>query len=231
MDISKLIDTTILRPDTSPQDIDKLCKEAREYGFFGVCVPPYYVPRARKLLQGSQIKVIGSAGFPLGYSPTRAKLTEVRKLLEAGAQEIDMVINIAALKAGDWEQVLREMKAVVRQSRKARFKMIIEACYLTQEEKIRACELVIKSGSHFVKTSTGFGPSGATVEDVRLLASVAQGKIGVKAAGGIRDLKTLKAMIEAGATRIGTSSAAAIMKEIKGTPSPAPPIEGGENIS
>jgi len=215
MEIAKVIDSTILRPDTSPQDIDKLCKEAREYGFFGVCVPPYYVPRARKLLQGSQIKVIGPAGFPLGYSPTRAKLTEVRKLLEAGAQEIDMVINIAALKAGDWEQVLREMKGAVRQSRKACFKMIIEACYLTQEEKIRACELVIKSGAHFVKTSTGFGPSGATVEDVKLLASVAQGKIGVKAAGGIRDLKTLKAMIEAGATRIGTSSAAAIMKEIK----------------
>jgi len=213
MEIAKVIDSTILRPDTSPPDIDRLCQEAREYGFFGVCVPPYYVPRARKALQGSQVKVVGVAGFPLGYSPIRAKLAEVRKLLEAGAQEIDMVVNIAALKAGDWEQVLREMKGAVRQSRKARFKMIIETCYLTQDEKVRACELVLKSGAHFVKTSTGFGPSGATVEDVKLLASVTQGKIGIKAAGGIRDLKTLQAMIEAGASRIGTSNAAAIMKE------------------
>ncbi len=213
MEIAKVIDSTILRPDTSPSDIDRLCQEAREYGFFGLCVPPYYIPRARKALQGSQVKVISVAGFPLGFGPSRAKLTEVRKLLEAGVQEIDMVINIAALKSGDDTQVLREMTWAVRQSRKARFKMIIETCYLTQEEKVRACELVLKSGAHFVKTSTGLGPSGATVEDVRLLASVAHGKIGVKAAGGIRDLRTLLAMIEAGASRIGTSSAAAIMKE------------------
>lgn len=220
MDIAKLIDSTLLRPNATPADIESLCREALDHGFAGACVPPYYVPLARRTLKGSPVKVISVAGFPLGYGPLRAKITEVRKVLEAGAQEVDAVMNVAALKAGDDDCVLRELKWIVRQSRRAVFKVIIETCYLSEEEKVRACGLVVKSGAHFVKTSTGFGPSGATVKDVKLLASVAAGKIGIKAAGGIRDLKTLQAMVEAGASRIGTSRAGAIMKEIKNSSSP-----------
>ncbi len=214
MEIAKIIDSTLLRPDARPGDIERLCREAREYGFAGVCIPPYYISAAKKALEGSPVRVISVAGFPLGTGLPRAKITEVRKSLEAGAREIDMVINLAAVKAGDWEGAQAEMKWCVRQSRTATFKMILETCYLTREEKVRACECALSAGAHFVKTSTGFGPSGATVEDVALLASVAGGRMGVKASGGIGTLAALRSMVAAGATRIGTSHAGSIMKEL-----------------
>lgn len=213
MDIARYIDHTNLKPYASREDIIKLCEEAKEYNFYAVCVNPYRVKLAKQQLEGSDIKVATVIGFPLGATPTEVKVFEARKALEDGADELDMVINIGALKDGDYEYVKNDIAEVVKvaHERGAEVKVIIETCYLTEEEKIKACELAKEAGADFVKTSTGFGTGGATVEDVRLMREIVGPSMGVKAAGGIRTREQALTMIEAGATRIGTSSGVEIV--------------------
>ena len=213
-DISRYIDHTNLRAYATEDDIIRLCDEAKEYGFYAVCVNPYRVRLAKERLKGTDVKVASVIGFPLGATPTEVKVFEAKKALEDGADELDMVINIGALKDGDYEYVRKDIEEVVKVAREkgAIVKVIIETCYLTDEEKVKACELAKEAGAHFVKTSTGFGTGGATVEDVRLMRKVVGPEMGVKAAGGIRTYEQAVAMIEAGATRIGTSSGVKIVE-------------------
>lgn len=210
--IAQYIDHTNLRPMATEHDIELLCEEARQYHFAAVCVNPYRVCLAAELLKGSGVKVVSVIGFPLGATLPEIKALEAKTALKKGAEEIDMVINIGALKDGDDDLVLRDIKAVVDASAGATVKVILECCYLTDEEKIRACHLSTEAGANFVKTSTGFGSGGATIEDVRLLRANVPLNIGIKAAGGIRDFETAYALIQAGATRIGTSSGPKIVK-------------------
>jgi deoxyribose-phosphate aldolase len=219
LDIAQLIDHTILRPDTTRADIEQLCREARENKFYSVCVNPTWVSLARDLLQGTQVKVCCVVGFPLGAQPPETKAMEARAAIRAGAKEIDMVINVGALKSGDDELVLRDIRAVVEACRdgSAKCKVILETSLLTNEEKVRACELAVKARADFVKTSTGFSSGGATVEDVALMARIVRDKgLGVKASGGVRNLADLLKLVAAGATRIGTSSGVKILKEARG---------------
>ncbi len=213
-DISRYIDHTNLRAYATEDDIIRLCDEAKEYGFYAVCVNPYRVRLAKERLKGTDVKVASVIGFPLGATPTEVKVFEAKKALEDGADELDMVINIGALKDGNYEYVRKDIEEVVKVAREngAIVKVIIETCYLTDEEKVKACELAKEAGAHFVKTSTGFGTGGATVEDVRLMRKVVGPEMGVKAAGGIRTYEQAVAMIEAGATRIGTSSGVKIVE-------------------
>ncbi len=213
-DIARYIDHTNLRAYATEDDIIRLCDEAKEYGFYAVCVNPYRVRLAKERLEGTDVKVASVIGFPLGATPTEVKVFEAKKALEDGADELDMVINIGALKDGDYEYVRKDIEEVVKVAREkgAIVKVIIETCYLTDEEKVKACELAKEAGAHFVKTSTGFGTGGATVEDVRLMRQVVGPEMGVKAAGGIRTYEQAVAMIEAGATRIGTSSGVKIVE-------------------
>ncbi len=204
------IEHTNLKPTATPKDIEKLCDEAKENGFYGVCVNPSYVKLAKEKLKGTNVKVVTVCGFPLGATSTEAKAFEAKKAVEDGAEEIDMVINIGLLKAGEYEKVYEDIKAVV-DSAKVPVKVIIETCYLTDEEKVAACVISKLAGAKFVKTSTGFGTAGATVEDVHLMRWVVGEELGVKAAGGIRDLSKAKDMIRAGADRIGTSSGVVIV--------------------
>ncbi|ASJ13456.1 deoxyribose-phosphate aldolase [Thermococcus thioreducens] len=214
LDMAKYIDHTNLKPYATADDIVKLCEEAKEYGFYAVCVNPYRVKLAKELLKGSEVKVATVIGFPLGATPTEVKVFEAKRALEDGADELDMVINIGALKDKDYEYVKRDIEEVVRvaHERGAVVKVILETCYLTEEEKVKACELAKEAGADFVKTSTGFGTGGATVEDVKLMREVVGQEMGVKAAGGIRTYEQALAMIEAGATRIGTSSGVKIVE-------------------
>ncbi|NJE01951.1 deoxyribose-phosphate aldolase [Thermococcus sp. JdF3] len=219
IDIAGYIDHTNLKPYATADDIRKLCDEAVEYGFYAVCVNPYRVKLAREYLRekGADVKVASVIGFPLGATPTEVKVFEAERALDDGADELDMVINIGALKDGDYEYVRKDIAEVVRvaHERGAKVKVIIETCYLTEEEKVKACELAKEAGADFVKTSTGFGTGGATVEDVRLMRKVVGSEMGVKAAGGIRTYEQAVAMVEAGATRIGTSSG---IKIVEGAP-------------
>ncbi len=212
VDIAKYIDHTNLKPMATERDIELLCEEALQYRFAAVCVNPYRVRLAAQLLKGSDVKVASVIGFPLGATLPGVKALEAKSVLEEGAEEIDMVINIGALKDGDDDLVLKDVKAVVDASSGAIVKVILECCYLTDEEKVRACRLSTEAGAKFVKTSTGFGSGGATLEDVKLLRSNVPSSVGVKAAGGIRDFETAYALIQAGATRIGTSSGPKIVK-------------------
>lgn len=216
MDLNRLIDHTLLKPEATYQEIEKLCREAEEYNFAAVCVNPVHVRLAAKLLRACEktgVKVCTVIGFPLGAGVPLTKAVEVREAIANGATEVDMVINIGALKSGDYELVFRDIKAVVDAAAgQALTKVIIEACLLTDEEKIKACLLAKEAGAGFVKTSTGFSKGGATVEDVALLRKVAGQAMGVKAAGGIRDRRTAEAMVKAGANRLGTSAGVAIMK-------------------
>ncbi|WP_461867127.1 deoxyribose-phosphate aldolase [Thermococcus sp.] len=216
IEIAKFIDHTNLKAYATKEDIIKLCDEAKKYGFYAVCVNPYRVKLAKDYLseKGSNIKVATVIGFPLGATPTEVKVAEAKKALDDGADELDMVINIGALKDGDYDYVRKDIEEVVKvaHEKEAKVKVIIETCYLTEVEKIKACELAKEAGADFVKTSTGFGTGGATVEDVRLMRKVVGEEMGVKAAGGIRTYEQALAMIEAGATRIGTSSGVKIMK-------------------
>jgi deoxyribose-phosphate aldolase len=219
LNIAQLIDHTILRPDTTRADIEQLCREARQYKFYSVCVNPAWVSLARQLLEGSGVKVCAVVGFPLGAQPPEIKAMEARRCIREGAKEIDMVINVGALKSGDDELVLRDIRSVVEACRdgSAKCKVILETSLLTNEEKARACELAVKARADFVKTSTGFSTGGATVEDVSLMARIVRDKgLGVKASGGIRSLSDLLKMVAAGATRIGTSSGVKILKEATG---------------
>ncbi|WP_048151721.1 deoxyribose-phosphate aldolase [Palaeococcus ferrophilus] len=213
MDIARYIDHTNLKPYASREDIIRLCEEAREYNFYAVCVNPYRVKLAKQQLEGSDVKVASVIGFPLGATPTEVKVFEAKRALDDGADELDMVINIGALKDKDYEYVKKDIAEVVKvaHERGALVKVIIETCYLSEDEKVKACELAKEAGADFVKTSTGFGTGGATIEDVRLMRKTVGPDMGVKAAGGIRTYEQAKAMIEAGATRIGTSSGVKIV--------------------
>ncbi|MEW5950540.1 MAG: deoxyribose-phosphate aldolase [Elusimicrobiota bacterium] len=206
-----MIDHTLLKANATQEEIGKLCQEARQYSFASVCVNPAYVSLAARLLRGSTVKVCTVIGFPLGSTTPTVKAIEARDAIAAGADEIDMVINIGALKSGNDALVLEDIKAVREATRGKILKVIIETAYLTKDEKIRACKMSKQAGADFVKTSTGFGPHGATAEDVKLMRETVGPDMGVKASGGIRDTKTAEEMVKAGATRLGTSASVAIV--------------------
>jgi deoxyribose-phosphate aldolase len=209
--LARYIDHTLLKPDAQSADIEKLCREAVEHGFYSVCVNGSRVELAVSLVEKSEVKVAAVVGFPLGAMDPDVKRYETEVAIDHGAAEIDVVLNIAKLKEGDDRYVLRELRDVVEAADERPVKVIIEACLLTKEEKIRACGLVVESGARFIKTSTGFSSGGATLDDVKLLREHVGEKFGVKASGGIRDTATALAMIEAGATRLGTSAGIAIL--------------------
>ncbi len=213
--LAKMIDHTLIKPTATRNDIEKLCKEAERYGFGCICVNSMYVSLAKQLLKGTDVKVCSTAGFPFGASLPEVKAFEARRAVENGAREIDMVINIGALKSGDYETVKKDIETVVNVKRSHSdlvIKVIIETGYLTTQEKVMACRLAKEAGADFVKTSTGL-VGGATVEDVKLMRETVGKDMGVKAAGGIRTFKEALAMIEAGANRIGTSTGVAIIEE------------------
>ncbi len=216
--LAAYIDHTLLRPEATRAEIEKLCREAVDYRFAAVCINPYWVRLAAQLVRGSSVAVASVAGFPLGATTPDTKAYEARRAIFDGAGEIDMVINIGAIKSGDDAQVLRDIEAVVEACHEegAICKVIIEAALLTTDEKVKACLLAKQAGADFVKTSTGFGPGGATPEDVALMRRVVGSELGVKAAGGIRSLEAARAMIEAGASRIGASAGVKILKEATG---------------
>ena len=211
-DIAILIDYTALRPDTKGIQIEKLCREALEYSFYSICINPYFIPLAKEFLINSKIKICSVVGFPLGTTLTKVKAYEANELARAGADEIDMVINISALKDKDYKKVKADIQTVVESISGLVCKVILETVLLTAQEKEIACKIAGEAGAHFVKTSTGFGKGGATVEDVQLMRKIVGDKMGVKAAGGIRDYETTLKMVEAGATRIGASKGIEIVK-------------------
>jgi len=216
-EVARLIDHTLLRPEATRYDIEVLCREALDFKFLNVCVNPTWVALAARLLDSSGVGVCAVVGFPLGATTSDVKVCEARRTIANGAREIDMVINIGALKSGDRGGVQRDIEAVAAACREGRAlcKAIIEAALLTGDEKAAACMLAQAAGADFVKTSTGFGPGGATAADVALMRQVVGPDMGIKAAGGIRDLAARKAMIAAGATRIGTSAGVMIVQESK----------------
>ncbi|CAJ1003246.1 MULTISPECIES: deoxyribose-phosphate aldolase [Bacillales] len=211
MNLNKYIDHTLLKPETTAAMIDKLCAEAKEHDFASVCVNPTWVKRCAELLKGTDVKVCTVIGFPLGASTPAVKAAETRDAIANGAAEVDMVLNIGALKSGDLELVKADVKAVKEAAGSVLVKVILETGLLTDEEKVTACKLCVEAGADYVKTSTGFGHGGATVEDIALMRKTVGPNIGVKASGGVRDRATALAMIEAGASRIGTSSGVAIV--------------------
>jgi len=216
--VAGMIDHTLLKPDASRQEIEKLCRKAAEFHFATVCVNPAWVKLAAQLLRGSGVGVCSVVGFPLGATTADVKHYETRRAIFDGASEIDMVINIGALKSGDLPAVERDIAAVVQPCREAGVtsKVILEVVLLTDEEKIAACTLSKAVGADFVKTSTGFASGGATAHDVALMRRVVGAEMGVKAAGGVRDYEGLKAMVAAGATRVGASAGVKIVQESKG---------------
>lgn len=214
-DLARMIDHTLLKPEASEEQIAKLCAEARANGFATVCINPTWVPLAARLLQGSPVKVCTVVGFPLGATMPEVKAFETERAIAEGATEIDMVQNIGALKSRDFRRVSEDVAAVVRvaHARQASVKVIIEAALLTDEEKVESCAIAQAAGADYVKTSTGFGPGGATAADVALMRHVVGPSIGVKAAGGIKSAKDAQAMIAAGATRLGASAGIKIVHE------------------
>lgn len=210
--LASYIDHTLLRADAVSRDIETLCTEARENGFFCVCVHGSWVSHAYRLLSGTGVAVVSVVGFPLGASSTEAKCFETGYAFDNGAREIDVVLNIGRLKQGDNGYIEHELKEIVRAAEEYPVKVILETCLLSREEKIRACRLAEENGARFVKTSTGFSSGGATLDDVKLLRENTSPAVSVKASGGIRDTATALAMIEAGADRIGTSSGVAIVQ-------------------
>jgi deoxyribose-phosphate aldolase len=206
MNYSKFIDHTLLKANATQEELLKLCDEAVVFSFASVCVNPFWVPLCKEALKDSNVKVCTVIGFPLGATSTESKALETQISLSQGAQEFDMVINIGALKDKQDEVVLNDIKAVVKAAQGNIVKVIIETCLLTEEEKIRACELCVLAKAHFVKTSTGFSTAGATIEDVQLMKKAIKGHCKIKAAGGVKSTDDLRKMIEAGADRIGTSS-------------------------
>ena len=216
--VARMIDHTLLKPDAARNEIETLCREAAEYGFASVCVNPTWVAACARQLQGSGVKVCSVVGFPLGATTADTRHFETRRAIFDGAREIDMVINVGALKSGDLRLVERDIEAVTVPCREAGAlsKVIIEAALLTDDEKVTACTLAKAAAADFVKTSTGFGPGGATAADVALMRRVVGEAMGVKAAGGVRDLDGLKTMVAAGATRIGASAGVRIVQESRG---------------
>ena len=212
--IASMIDHTLLKPEATKEMIEKLCNEAKKYGFAAVCVNPYYVKMSKKFLEGSKVKVATVIGFPLGANTKEVKAFETKNAIENGADEVDMVINIGAMKNRDYDVVKKDIEAVVEAAKgRAIVKVIIETCLLTDEEKIKACELSKEAGADFVKTSTGFSTGGATVNDVKLMKETIGDSLKIKASGAIRDYETAKAMIEAGASRIGASASIKIVEK------------------
>ena len=212
MGLNKYIDHTILKATASGTDVQKLCEEAIEHEFYSVCVNGCYVADAKHLLQGTDVKIAAVVGFPLGAMTTAAKVFEAKEAVENGASEIDMVINVAKLKDGEFKYVENEIRQIKEAIGDNVLKVIIETCYLTDEEKVKACELSLAAKADFVKTSTGFGTDGATYEDVKLMKSVVGDNAKVKASGGVRDKETAQKYINLGAERLGTSSGIDIVK-------------------
>jgi deoxyribose-phosphate aldolase len=232
--VATMIDHTLLKPDATRQQIEELCREAAQFKFATVCVNPTWVAVCARLLAGTGVGVCSVVGFPLGATTADVKGYETRRVIFDGAREVDMVINVGALKSGDFRLVERDIEAVTVPARECGVlsKVIIEAALLTDDEKITACTLAKAAGADFVKTSTGFGPGGATAADVALMRRVVGAEMGVKAAGGVRDLEGVKAMIAAGATRVGASAGVKIVKEAQGEKSttaarPAQPSSPG----
>ena len=204
--IASMIDHTLLKPEATPAQVEKLCADAAEYHFASVCVNPVYIPLAARLLDGTGVKVCCVVGFPLGAIAPEQKAAEAASCAAMGAEELDMVIHVGAAKAGDWALVQRDIAGVVKAAAGRTVKVIIETCLLTDEEKVKACEAAKAAGADFVKTSTGFSTGGATTHDIALMRKTVGPEMGVKASGGIRDYATAMAMIEAGANRIGASA-------------------------
>ena len=211
MNYNKLIDHTLLKQDATPEQIMMLCEEAKRFDFMSVCVNPAYVPLAAACLKGSDVKVCTVIGFPLGMNLTRTKIDEAKLAISEGAEEIDMVINVGMLKAGHSDYVKEEIKLLKEVAGKRVLKVIIETCLLSDDEKVLACVLAKEAGADFVKTSTGFSTGGATVHDVALMRKTVGPEMGVKASGGVKTHEDLLAMVEAGATRIGTSNGTKII--------------------
>ena len=216
MKISKYIDHTVLKAMTTPDDIEKLCNEAKTYDFYSVCVNGCYVSKCKELLEKTDVKIAAVVGFPLGAMDTSVKVYEASKAIADGASEIDMVINVGMLKAGEFEYVENEIRAIKKAIGSNVLKVIIETCYLTEEEKVKACELSLNAKADFVKTSTGFGTGGATYEDVALMKKVVGDNALVKASGGVKSYEVAKKYIELGASRLGTSSGIAIINNEEG---------------
>ncbi|WP_299778630.1 deoxyribose-phosphate aldolase [uncultured Formosa sp.] len=212
MNIAKYIDHTLLKSSATVTDINTLCEEAIKYNFYSVCVNSFYVPVVKPLLAGTDVKVCTTIGFPLGAVTTETKVFETTKAIEQGAQEIDMVLNVGMLRSGDFEYVYNDVKAVKACMGDVTLKVILEISELTDAEIIKASEICLKAKADFIKTSTGFSASGATLEAVKLMKETANGQAKVKASGGIRDLETALAFIEAGADRIGASAGVAIVE-------------------
>lgn len=217
MKLNQYIDHTVLKAAATDKDIEQLCAEAKTHEFFSVCVNSAWVPLAKKLLAGSAVKVCSVIGFPLGAMSSAAKVFEARTAVEQGADEIDMVINVGLLKAGQADAVRDEIKAIKDVVGSRVLKVIIETCYLSDEEKILACKLAVAAGADFVKTSTGFGTGGATFEDVQLMLDTVAGKARVKASGGVRDAETAAKYVAMGVMRLGTSNGITIISGDKAT--------------
>jgi deoxyribose-phosphate aldolase len=213
--LARLIDHTLLAPDHTIEDVERACREAVQFGFHTVSVAPYDIARAAKLLHGTPVLAGGTVGIPLGHSGLEVKREEAAHCIEAGAAEVDMVINLIAMKSGRYADVKAEIAAVRKVTTGCCLKVILECCYLSDEEKARACELALEAEADFVKTSTGFGPGGATVHDVHLLRQTVGERAGVKAAGGIRTVADLVEMVRAGANRIGTSAGVQIIHDFQ----------------
>lgn len=210
-EIARIIDQSLLRPDATCDDIKKLCREAKEHGFHSVCINPFFIPFAKRLLSGSPVRITTVIGFPLGMTLTKAKVFEAIESELSGADELDIVMNIGMAKSGRWDIVGKDLGDVISATKNAVHKIIIESCLLSREGKIKAAEIVLKTGAEFVKTSTGFGSGGAVSEDIRLIRSVVRDACGVKASGGIKTLSQAKEMVSAGADRIGTSCGVEIL--------------------
>ena len=211
MNIAHTIDHTLLSPEATSQEIDKLCDEARKYEFYSVCVPPSWVEHAKKHLGGSKVKVVTVISFPHGNDLSQSKALASQEAKKAGADEVDMVMNLGWAKEGNWALVEKDIAEVVKAVKPTPVKVILETCLLSEDQIRKACHAATQGGAHFVKTSTGYSKSGATVQAVQLMRQSVPASVEVKASGGIRDLATALAMIEAGATRLGTSSGAAII--------------------
>jgi deoxyribose-phosphate aldolase len=212
--LAGIIDHTVMQPDVTRQEIKRQCELAREYGFAGVCVNPVHIPLAAETLAGSALNICTGIGFPLGASSSLLKALETRDAVAAGATEIDMVINIGAVKEGDYETVEREIESVIRAAAGNTVKVLLEICYLNEPEIVKVCQIALRLGADFVKTSTGFGPSGATVEAVRLMRQTVGSRAGVKAAGGIDSRQKALELVQAGANRLGMSRSVQVVSDL-----------------
>ena len=216
-ELASVIEQSLLRPDATPADVERLCEEALRWGFRAVCVNPVHVGRAAARLAGSAVRVVGVVGFPLGACTTLTKVVQAVECVSSGAAEVDMVGLIGSLKAGEHRAFVQDVRSVVRAvGPDVAVKVILETGYLTDDEKVAGARLAEEAGARFVKTCTGFGPGGATVHDVRLLRGAVSPAVGIKAAGGIRTAAAALALVEAGASRLGTSAGVAILRELSG---------------